>query len=293
MEVILYSLAVMGGLGLIFGIGLGVASKKLAVKIDERIEQIRENLPGANCGGCGFPGCDGFAAAVVAGQVEPSGCAVCSKEALAAIGKVMGVEVVAGEKRVARVLCQGDNEACKNKVEYEGYKDCKAAAIVAGGFKQCAVGCLGLGTCEKSCPFGAIKIGRGGVAEIDEELCTGCGKCAEACPMHGIVVMPQSIKTYIACRNKGKGKAVLSVCSTGCIACSACAKACPNDAIEMKDNLPVIDYSKCDQCGQCAARCKPKSMAYLGVLPEIPKKVAKEPTQTTQQNETKSEVEES
>ena len=264
MQVIIWSVIILGGLGVLFGIGLGVASKKLAVEKDERELAVRELLPGANCGGCGFPGCDGFAAAVVAGKAQPGGCAVCSAENAAKIGQIMGVEVTVGEKKVARVLCRGDHDACKNKAVYEGVMDCKAAALVAGGFKQCNVGCLGLGTCARVCAFGAIKIGKNGIAYIDEALCTGCGKCAEACPQHGIMLMPASVTTYPTCRNVGFGKAVSSVCTTGCIGCKLCAKTCPEGAVTIENNLPVFDYDKCVGCGLCAQKCKPGAIFHRG-----------------------------
>ena len=135
---------------------------------------------------------------------------------------------------------------------------------MAGGFKMCRVGCLGLGTCAKVCPFGAIKIGENGIAEIDEELCTGCGKCAEECPQHGIVIMEQSRPVYAACRNRDFGKAVLNVCTAGCIGCKLCAKTCPEGAIVMENNLPVFDYEKCIGCGACAEKCKPGCVTFLG-----------------------------
>jgi len=256
MGAIIWSLTVLAALGLIFGVGLGIASKKLSVEVDERVERVRALLPGANCGGCGFPGCDGFAAAVVAGDAEPSGCNVCSKENLAKIGEIMGVEVTGGTRKVARVLCMGDQGNALYRAEYEGLADCKAAYLVEKGFKACRVGCLGLGTCAKVCPFGAIKVGDDRIAYIDEELCTGCGKCVEACPQQGIVLMDADINTYIACRNKYFGKAVTDVCKAGCIGCKMCEKACPFGAITMEDNLPVIDYDKCTGCQLCADTCR-------------------------------------
>lgn len=264
MEAIIWSLAILGGLGIVLGLGLGIASKKLAVKTDPRVEQVREYLPGANCGGCGFPGCDGLAAALVEGTAAPGACSACSKENLDKIGEILGVAVQAGEKKVARVLCRGDHGACKDKAAYDGVMDCKAAALVAGGFKMCRVGCLGLGTCARVCPFGAIKIGENGIAEIDEELCTGCGKCAEECPQHGIVIMEQSRPVYAVCRNRDFGKAVLNVCTAGCIGCKLCAKTCPEGAIAMENNLPVFDYEKCIGCGACAEKCKPGCITFLG-----------------------------
>ncbi len=236
--------------------------------MDERVSAIRDALPGANCGGCGFPGCDGFASAVVDGSAEATACAVCSKEGLAEIGKIMGIEIDTSVRRVARVLCQGDHGACADKAAYEGMQDCKAAALVSGGFKMCEVGCFGLGTCAKVCTFGAIIIGDDGIAVIDEEKCTACGMCTKACPQHGIVIMPENAKSYVACRNPKFGKAVTSVCTKGCMGCSLCAKVCPENAITMNGKLAVVDYDKCTGCGICAEKCKPNAILFTGEIKE-------------------------
>ncbi len=231
---------------------------------------MREALPGANCGGCGFPGCDGFASAVVEGSAEATACAVCSKEALAEIGKILGIEIDASVRKVARVLCQGDNGSCGDKAAYEGMKDCKAAALVSGGFKLCDVGCFGLGTCARVCAFDAIVIGEDGIAKIDEDKCTGCGKCTTECPQHGIVIMSDAQKSYVACRNVGFGKAVSSVCTKGCIGCSLCVKICPEKAIAMEGKLAVIDGKKCTGCGLCAEKCRPNAILFTGEVPVKP-----------------------
>jgi len=172
------------------------------------------------------------------------------------------------------VLCQGDKDNCRDKAAYDGLMDCKAAALVAGGFKMCKVGCLGLGTCAKVCPFGAIKVGPRGVAEIDEEVCTGCGLCAQACPMHGIVIMPKRVTTYVACRNADFGKKVSSVCTSGCIGCKLCAKVCPEGAITIENNLPVIDSEKCTGCGLCAQKCRPGALLLAGTQPAAEEETA-------------------
>lgn len=255
MEIIIISLAVLGILGIVFGIILGVASKKFAVEVDERVSAVRELLPGANCGGCGFPGCDGFAAAVVEGTAEPNGCAPCSAENVAKIAAVMGKTVEAGDRKVARLLCAGTNEHCKPKADYSGLHDCKAAAMVAGGFKQCRNACLGLGTCAKVCAFGAIKIGEDGLCHVDEAKCTACGKCVDACPVAALTLMPETAAPIVACRNTRVGKVVISECAVGCIGCGKCVKACAFDAIALKDRVAVIDYNKCKNCLACLDVC--------------------------------------
>lgn len=252
---IIMPVAALGGLGLLLGLGLAIASKLLAVKVDPNIEKVRELLPGANCGGCGYPGCDGFAKALAEGAAEVGRCTVLSSENLTAIGELLGVDATPGKRMVARVLCRGDEENCSTKYEYYGLSDCRAAAMLAGGPSSCRFSCVGLLTCAKACPFGAISLDDRGIATVDEDKCTGCGRCAEACPKDAIVVMPQENRVYINCRNTDKGKAVMSICKAGCIGCSMCAKKCPHGAITMKDNLPVFDYDKCTGCGVCAVVC--------------------------------------
>lgn len=262
-EYIILALCVLGGLGLLFGVGLAVASKKLAVPVDERVEKIRDLLPGANCGGCGFPGCDGFAAAVADMSVKPGECPVCSKENILAIGEILGIKVVTGPRKFARLRCLGTSEVCANIGEYSGPADCKAAAAVLGGFKGCRIACLGLGTCANVCVFGAIKVPGNGLVEIDKEKCTGCGTCAANCPKFAIDVVSEDQTTFLSCRNTGFGKAVSAFCKAGCIGCGACAKNCAAGAIEMVDKLPRFDYSKCTHCGVCATKCRPGCITAL------------------------------
>lgn len=258
---IIWPVAALGGLGLVLGIGLAVASKLLAVSVDPKIDTIRALLPGANCGGCGYPGCDGFAKAIVEGTADLSQCSVMDDDSFREIAGILGIDAEAGEKMVARVLCQGDSENCQTKYKYSGIDDCRAAAALAGGPSSCRFGCVGLLTCAKACPFDAIYLNEHGIAAIDEEKCTGCGKCAEACPKDGIVIIPKNQKVYVSCRTTEKGKAVSTACKAGCIACGLCAKKCPEGAITMQNNLPVIDYDKCTSCGVCAAVCPKDTIA--------------------------------
>lgn len=252
---IIWPVAALGGLGLVLGLGLAIASKLLSVKTDPNIEKIRELLPGANCGVCGYPGCDGFAKALSSGEADVTRCSALSCDNLASIAAILGVDAQPGEKMVARVLCRGDSENCVTQYKYSGISDCRAAAMLAGGPSACPYGCVGLLTCAHVCPFDAIYRNEKGLAAVDEEKCTGCGKCAEACPKNGIVIMPQSRSVYVSCRTTQKGKAVTSVCKAGCIGCSLCAKKCPEGAITMENNLPVIDYDKCTGCGVCVDVC--------------------------------------
>ena len=254
MMTIIYAVLVLGVMGLLFGLILAFASKVFAVEVDERIPAVQECLPGANCGGCGYPGCNGLATAIVEGKAPVNGCPVGGAESAAKIAAVLGVEAGESEKMVAHVHCSGSCDNAQTRAKYEGIQDCLGAIRVANGFKECAFACLGLGTCEKACPFGAIKVVNG-VAKVNAEKCTACGKCIAACPKNVISLVPDKNKVRIDCSSKEKGKPVMDACKVGCIGCSLCVKTCKFDAIHMEGNLPVIDYDKCKGCQMCAKAC--------------------------------------
>lgn len=260
LETIIYPVVSVGGLGLLFGAGLAYASQKFAVEEDPKATAIRDALPGANCGGCGFPGCDGFAKAVAAGEAPVDGCPVGGEEVATSVAGIMGVEAGSGGKKVAKVICNGDTTKCSDKFEYQGIQDCVAASAVQGGSKSCQYGCLGLGTCVDACPFDAIEIVDGRIAKIDPEKCTACGKCIEACPKNVIDMVPYEQSVVITCNNNEKGKAVKEKCSVGCIGCQICVKNCPTQAIEFKDNLAYINYDKCINCFVCVEKCPTKAI---------------------------------
>ena len=253
---IIYPVVSLGGLGLVFGAGLAYASQKFAVEVDPRAEAIRDALPGANCGGCGKPGCDSFAKAVAAGEAPVDGCPVGGPDCAKALAEIMGVEVDTSSRKVAKVICNGDSEKCKEKFEYHGVNDCVAASMVGGGGdKSCNYSCLGFGTCVKACQFDAIDITDGRIAKIDPDKCTACGKCIEVCPKSVIDMVPYDQSVVITCNNKEKGKVVKEKCEVGCIGCQICVKSCPFDAIDFENNLAFIDYDKCTQCFVCVEKC--------------------------------------
>lgn len=255
-EAILKACIIVGSTGLVIGILLGIAGKFLSVKVDEKLEKVRDALPGNNCGGCGFPGCDGLAAAICAGEAPASGCPVGGEAVAKAIGKIMGQEVTV-VKKVAYVKCSGTCDKTSEKFEYHGNMTCADAALVAGGKKSCSHGCLGYGSCVAVCDKDAIKIVNG-VAVVDRELCAACGKCAKACPRGLIDMIPYVSYYHVACNSKDFGKDVKAVCSAGCIGCKMCTKVCPTDAITVENNIAIIDYDKCCGCGLCAEKCPSK-----------------------------------
>lgn len=253
----------MGALGGFFAIGLALASKKFAVEIDPRVEQIEAYLPGVNCGGCGYPGCASFAEAVVQGQVDCTACPVATAETAAQIAQVMGVCVIPGERMIAQVFCKGGSVEAVQRSEYRGIPTCLAADAL-GGNKGCSYGCLGFGDCANLCPFGAIKMNSNNLPVVDEELCTGCKKCVEVCPKGIITLVGESRKNHIRCSAHLKAKEVRQVCKVGCIGCRICVKNCPVDAIEMKDNLAVMIYDKCINCQICSEKCPMKTIDFTG-----------------------------
>lgn len=251
---ILYAGILLGALGIIFGLVLSFANKKFHVEVDERVAKVRECLGGANCGACGYPGCDGFAAAVVKGEAPVNGCAPAGEKGAKAIGKIMGVEAASGEKLVARVLCQGEDGIVKERYQYDGYLSCATASGLAGGPKDCRFACLGLGDCMDKCAFDAIHI-ENSIAHIDPAKCTACGNCVKACPRGVIKLLPVSANVTVRCRNSDTARAARAVCMDACIGCGRCKKECQYDAITVENGFARIDPAKCTRCGSCAAVC--------------------------------------
>ena len=245
-------MAVIGG---ILGLVLAYASKKFYVKVDPRIDEVLEALPGANCGACGFAGCAAYAEAIVTKGAEINLCAPGAGGVVAAVAKIMGMDAKVKEPNFAVVQCDGDG--VRPRFHYAGVPNCKAASVMglAGSFQDCPFGCLGLGSCVEACPFGAIKLNENNVAIIDENLCAGCGKCVEACPRKLIRLDPESRVIVVRCQNHDKGAKANKQCNHSCIACGKCVRECPFDAIHIENNCAVIDYDKCKLCGKCVKVC--------------------------------------
>lgn len=251
---------IVGLVGIFLGVFLGVAGIKFKVKVDEKEEAILAELPGNNCGGCGFAGCSGLAAAIAKGEAPVNACPVGGEAVAGKVAAIMGVDAEASERKVAFVHCQGDCEKTHSDYEYHGAEDCRMMSFVPGGGpKSCNSGCLGYGTCVQVCPFDAIHVVNG-VAVVDKEKCKACGKCIEVCPKKLISLIPYSAKQVVACSSTDKGVVTVKACTVGCIGCGICAKNCPNDAVKVENFHAVIDHEKCTNCGTCQDKCPKKSI---------------------------------
>ncbi|MGV8983565.1 RnfABCDGE type electron transport complex subunit B [Clostridium sp.] len=261
MNNLIYPVLSIGGLGLVFGVVLGYANKKFHVAVDPKIPLVRESLPSANCGACGYAGCDAYAAAVVEGGAPLNLCSVGGSSVAEKLGEIMGVSVESANPQVAFVKCKGTCSVAKEKYEYDGIQDCRQAVIAPGeGPKACSDGCMGFGSCVRACDFNALHI-IDGVAVVYKDNCVACGACINICPKNLIEFVPANQEVLVECNSKSKGKAVKDNCAVGCIACQMCVKACPVQAITMVNNLATIDFEICTQCGLCAAKCPTKAIS--------------------------------
>jgi Na+-translocating ferredoxin:NAD+ oxidoreductase RNF subunit RnfB len=235
-------------LGILLAATLCILAKLMYVKVDERLAQLNEIMPGANCGACGFPGCGGFAKALLSGDAKPNECPPGGAELIVKISAILGVESDAGSgPKIAVISCNGDFNTRQKKMDYFGLQSCEAAKNYYGGDNACVYGCLGYGDCQLVCPSNAICI-EGGLARIITDLCTGCTLCVAACPKKIISMEKASNPVFVACKNTEKGGVVKKKCTSGCIGCTKCVKECPSEAISVVNFLAVIDYDKCTGC---------------------------------------------
>lgn len=255
--------------GLVAGIILTIAAKVFFVPVDETVAQIREVLPGANCGACGYAGCDDYAAALGADHsLSPSLCPVGGEECSKAVAAVLGVEATAAEPKVAFVKCKGSSDKTKKIMEYQGVQTCVAAKNFYGGNWACSQGCMGLGDCVAACQYDAIKI-CDGVAVVDREACVGCGMCETACPNNVIVIAEKKKLVYVACNSTAPGAKARKTCSVACIGCKKCEKICKFDAITVENNLAKVDFDKCKNCGLCVKECPTNAIVNLRVKKKV------------------------
>lgn len=237
------SLGVMLVMGALLGLAIGIVAKKFFVPVDERIEEVQNMLPGANCGGCGFAGCADFAKGLVIGTVTaPEKCTAASEAAVEAIAAYLGLISDPGIKKVAVVFCGGSQLTATQGAHYNGVADCKSAMLVSAGVKVCSAGCLGYASCANACPFNAIEI-RDGLAVVHPDVCVGCGKCVETCPRQLIRLVPKSAPVHIYCNAKVKGAEKRKFCKTACIGCRKCVKVVKEGQITIEGSLAVINYS--------------------------------------------------
>lgn len=282
MNFILIAVAVLGGIALVSAVVLYVCSKKFAVYEDPRLGQVTALLPGANCGGCGYPGCSGMASALVkgadAGSLDGLYCPVGGAEVMGQVADLLGMAVANTEPKVAVVRCNGTCELRPRIAEYNGLRTCTAMNSCGAGETGCGYGCLGCGDCVSVCSFGAIKMNaETGLPEVDEDKCTACGTCANACPRHIIELRKRGVKNrrvYVRCVNKDKGAAAMKACKAACIGCGKCEKECKFEAITIQDNLSYIDPDKCRLCRKCVEACPTHAIVAVNFPAPKPRPVA-------------------
>ncbi|MGN0010603.1 MAG: Fe-S cluster domain-containing protein [Marinilabiliaceae bacterium] len=278
---ILITVAALAVTGCIAAVILYFVSQKFKVYEDPRVGQVESALPGANCGGCGFPGCHGMACALVkADDISSLFCPVGGADTMGKIATILGKEVVASAPKVAVVRCNGSCDARARNLEYDGAKKCAILAANFAGETGCSYGCLGCGDCVDACQFGAIKINEAtGLPEVDDDKCVACGACAKACPK-GVIELrnkgPKNRRIFVSCINKDKGAVAMKACKNACIGCGKCAKECQFGAITVENNVAYIDFMKCKMCRKCVAVCPTHAIHELNFPPRPAAKPAEE-----------------
>lgn len=280
MNLIVLAIVALGAIGLISAVLLYFTSRKFAVQEDERIGQVSAVLPQANCGGCGYPGCSGFAGACVKaadkGSLEGLLCPVGGQPVMEQVADILGMAVEASAPKVAVVRCNGTCENRPRLVEFSGAHSCKVVQMTGMGETGCAYGCLGCGDCVSACQFDAIHMNpETGLPEVDEEKCTACGACSKACPRQIIEIRlkgPKGRRVVVLCNNKDKGAIANKACKASCIGCGKCVKTCEKfEAITLENNLAYIDATKCKMCLKCVEACPKNAIHAINFPPRKPK----------------------
>jgi electron transport complex protein RnfB len=279
---LLYTILSLSISGIIAAVILFIVAQTFKIEEDPRIDAVENELPLANCGGCGHPGCRPFAEAIVqANSLEGFFCPVGGNACMAAIAKVMNLAHTEKEPMIAVVRCNGTFDNCRKTSRYDGAKNCRIATLTYSGDSGCNYGCLGLGECVATCPFDAMYMDpKTGLPVIIEDKCTSCGNCVKACPRNIIEIRkkgPKSRRVWVSCVNKDKGALARKGCKVACIGCGKCVKECPFDAITLENNLAYIDFAKCKLCRKCVPVC-PTGAIHECHFP--PRKQPEKPTNT-------------
>lgn len=273
---IIWTIVILTVLGLLLAVILFWVARKFKVEEDPRIDEVEKEMPGANCGGCGFAGCRAFAdAAVKAPNLDNNYCPVGGEDVMRRVAAILGYQMKAKAPQVAVVRCNG---SCANRPvvnEYDGMKSCRVKAGLYSGDTDCPFGCLGCGDCVDACQFGALSMDPvTGLPVVDETKCTACGSCVKACPK-GVIELrnkgPRSMRVYVSCINKDKGAVARKACKAACIGCGKCAKVCAHEAITVEGNVAYIDFTKCKLCKKCVAEC-PTGAIHAVNFPVLPPK---------------------
>lgn len=252
---ILIPTILLGVIALICAVILTLSTRFFGVKEDETAVAIRSCLPGANCGACGYTGCDGYAKALAdKSEGKTNLCVPGGDKTAKEIADILGVEAEDVVEQVAYVACNGNCSATERKYDYKGFKSCVAANLLYNGDKTCNYACLGYGDCTRVCPKNAISV-EDGIAKVDPQKCIGCGMCVRECPNHIIKLVNDTVKVVVQCSNHDKGAVTRKLCTNGCIGCMKCQKACPTGAVKVENNLATIDYSLCTGCKACVEVC--------------------------------------
>jgi electron transport complex protein RnfB len=268
MKLAILGLIVLGTIGLFFGIGLALAAHRFAVEANPKVEEVLESLAGAQCGGCGYAGCEAYAEAVVNDpSVPPNLCFPGGAEVAEMVAELTGKKMTTIEDTIAAIRCSKIEGKVKKKQNYVGHISCAAAELAFGGPMACNYACIGLGDCAEACPFDAITM-VGNYPVVDAEACVGCGTCVRTCPKGIIELSPMRARVWVPCSTKDSGKTVRQLCKVGCIACGMCVKVCPADAVSIEDNIVRIDHKKCiaygPDCGEvCVEKCPRKIFRYF------------------------------